>query len=92
VETVVQGKAKGYADANYIKAAIMDSWLKVLLLTANERRLAAKLYASIPGLSQADCETLACAKKRGLTLLIEERRGRKAALTYGINYLTLHAP
>ncbi len=89
LETVVQGKAKGYADAQCIEAAIINGWLKILSPTANELRLAAKLCTSIPGLSKADCETLACAKKCGLTLLIEERRGRRAAQTHGINCLTL---
>lgn len=89
VETVVQGKARGYADAQRIEAAIADGWMVVLSPTARDLELSEMLSTSISGLSRADCETLAYAKEHGLTLIIEERCGRRVAQAQGINYVTI---
>ncbi len=57
--------------------------------TAKGRRLARTLADRVHGLSRADCETLACAKEQGLTLLMEDRRGRNVAKAYAIPYITI---
>lgn len=90
VETVVQGKAKGYADAGRIEAAITAGKLVVILPTAAESRLAAKMNQST-SLSRTDCLTLACAKERGMTLVMEEQRGRNVAIAHDIAYVTIQA-
>ena len=88
-ETVVQGKAKGYADALRIEAAIAAGQLVVISPTAAEKRLAATLGRGAPALSRTDCRTLACAKARSLTLVMEEQRGRNVAIAHSIAYVTI---
>lgn len=88
-ETVTQGKARGFADAARIEAAIFAGRLVVISPTAAEKRLAARLRQQAPALSRTDCMTLACAKERSLTLIMEEQRGRNVASTHGITYLTI---
>jgi len=89
VETVTQGKAKGYADALRIEAAIAAGQLVVISPTAAEKRLATTLGRSAPALSRTDCMTLACAKERNLTLVMEEQRGRNVAIAHDIAYVTI---
>jgi predicted nucleic acid-binding protein len=88
-ETVVQGKAKGYADAERIEAAIVSGKLAVIAPTAAEKRLATHMGERTPALSRTDCTTLACAKERGLTLIMEEQRGRNVAVAHDITYVTI---
>lgn len=90
-ETVVRGKAKGYADALRIEAAITGHALSTIRLTADESKLATTLKAASPALSRTDAETLVCAGERGLTLVIEERHGRRIARQQGIKYVTIQA-
>jgi predicted nucleic acid-binding protein len=89
VETVEQGRAKGYADAERIATAIAAGRLVAISPTAAEKRLATSLNRAAPGLSRTDCLTLACAKERGLTLIMEEQRGRNVAVAHGIAYITI---
>ncbi len=88
-ETVVQGRARGYADAERIAATIAAKQLKVITPTAAEKRLATTLAQSAPALSYTDCMTLACAKERHLVLVMEEQRGRNLAVAHQISYLTI---
>lgn len=88
-ETVIQGKAKGYADARRIEAAIAAQRLVVISPTSNERQVAIVIKQNAPNLSRADCLTLACAKERALTLVMEEQRGRNIAIAQGIPYVTI---
>jgi predicted nucleic acid-binding protein len=88
-ETVVQGKAKGYADARRIEAAIAAQRLVMTSPTASERQLATALNQGAPSLSRADCLTLACAKERALTLVMEEQRGRNVAIAQGVPYVII---
>lgn len=89
VETVVQGKARGYADAHRIEAAIVTQRLVVISPTPGEQQLATTINQNAPGLSYADCLTLACAKERALTLVMEEQRGRNVAIAQSISYVTV---
>jgi predicted nucleic acid-binding protein len=88
-EVVIRGKEKGFSDAETVEEAISQGLLGVLDLTTAEKRFARTLATSSRSLSRADCETLACARARGLTLLIEDRRGRNAARTRAIPYITI---
>lgn len=89
VETVMQGRVMGYADAERIAAAIAMGRLVVIPPTAAEKRLATSLGRVAPAMSRVDCLTLACAKERGLTLIMEEQRGRNVAVAHGIAYVTI---
>jgi predicted nucleic acid-binding protein len=89
VETVVQGKAKGYTDATRIESAIATGGLSIIAPTPAEKRLASSLGRSAPTLSRTDCLTLACAKERRLTLIMEEQRGRNVASANGIAYVII---
>jgi predicted nucleic acid-binding protein len=88
-EVVTEGKAKGVSDALRVEKAIVEGRLSVVDLTAGEKKMAQGLGAKLSGLSRPDCETLACAKERDLTLLIEDRRGRNTARAYAIPYITI---
>ena len=90
-ETVVRGKALGYPDAARIEAAVVDGWLRIVSLTADELKLARLLRNNVPALSHTDCETLICARERGWVLIMEERRGHRVAEKQGIHYVTIQA-
>jgi len=83
-EVVTRGKEKGVSDAQIVEEVITQGWLGVLNLTTAEKRFARTLVTTSRSLSRADCETLACARARGLTLLMEDRRGRNAARAHAI--------
>jgi predicted nucleic acid-binding protein len=88
-ETSVQGKARGYADAERIEFAIRTGKLVIVTPTSAEKRLATSIAQRAPALSRTDCMTLACAKERRLTLIMEEQRGRNVAVAQGISYMTI---
>lgn len=90
-ETVVRGKALGYPDAMRIEAAVIDGWLQVVSLSADELTQSNVLRNSVPALSHTDCETLICARERKWVLIMEERRGRRVAERQGIHYMTIQA-
>jgi hypothetical protein len=88
-EVVTRGKERGVPDAQTVEEAIARGRLGVLDLTTAERRFARTLATASRSLSRADCETLACARARGLTLLMEDRRGRNVARAHAIPYITI---
>jgi predicted nucleic acid-binding protein len=88
-ETAIQGKARGYRDAEQIERAIRTGKLVVVAPTSAEKRLATAMTQRLPALSRTDCLTLACAKERRLTLVMEEQRGRTVAVAQDIPYMTI---
>jgi predicted nucleic acid-binding protein len=88
-ETVVQGKAHGYADATRIESAISTSQFRVIVPTFAENRLATEWQRHSSTLSHADCLTLACAHERRLTLIMEDQRARNVALARKIPYVSI---
>ncbi len=88
-EVVTQGQKKGFVDANIVEKAIANGWFSQLALREEEQRFAAALVKKTPGISHTDAETLACARSRKLTLLIEDRRARNVARAEDIPYITI---
>jgi predicted nucleic acid-binding protein len=88
-EVVTQGQKKGFSDANIVEKAVEDGWFSQLTLTQEEQRFAESLVKKTPAISQTDAETLACARSRKLTLLIEDRRARNVARAEAIPYITI---
>jgi predicted nucleic acid-binding protein len=88
-EVVTQGQKQGFTDAGIVAKAVADGWFTQLTLTAEEQRFAETLTKKTPGISLTDAETLACARSRKLTLLIEDRRARNVARAENIPYITI---
>jgi predicted nucleic acid-binding protein len=88
-EVVTQGQQQGFADADMVAKAVEDGWFAQLMLTESEQRFAVTLIKKTSGISQTDAETLACARSRKLTLLIEDRRARNVARAEEIPYITI---
>lgn len=88
-EVVTQGQQQGFTDADTVAKAVADGWFSQLTLTAEEQRFAEALAKKTPGISLTDAETLACARSRKLTLLIEDRRARNVARAEDIPYITI---
>ena len=88
-EGVTQGQKKSFADASIVAKAVEDGWFSQLPLTVEEQRFADALVKKTPGISHTDAETLACARSRQLTLLIEDRRARNVARAENILYITI---
>lgn len=88
-EVVTQGQQKGFADANVVAQAVEEGWFSQLTLTTEEQRFATTLIKRTSGISHTDAETLACARSRKLTLLIEDRRARNVARAEDIRYITI---
>jgi hypothetical protein len=86
---VTQGQKKGFADANVVAKAVADGWFSHLTLTVEEQRFADALQKKTAGISHTDAETLACARSRKLSLLIEDRRARNVARAEDIPYITI---
>jgi predicted nucleic acid-binding protein len=88
-EVVAQGQKQGFADASIVAKAVADGWFSQLTLTAKEQQFAAALAKKVTGISRTDAETLACARSRKLTLLLEDRRARNVARAEDIPYITI---
>ncbi len=88
-EVVTRGQQQGFADAEIVAKAVEDGWFAQLTLTEGEQRFATALLKKASGISQTDTETLACARSRKLTLLIEDRRARNVARAEDIPYITI---
>jgi predicted nucleic acid-binding protein len=72
-----------------VAKAVADGWFAQLMLTAEEQRFADTLAKKTLGISHTDAETLACARSRKLTLLMEDRRARNVARAEDIPYITI---
>jgi hypothetical protein len=59
------------------------------MLTAEEQRFARTLPGKTPGISRIDAETIAYARSRKLTLLIEDRRARNVARAKDVPYIVI---
>lgn len=88
-EVVTQGQQKGFTDAEVVAQAVEDGWFSQFMLTQDDQRFAAALMKKTSGISCTDAETLACARSRKVTLLIEDRRARNVARTENIPYVTI---
>ena len=88
-EVVLQGQEKGFADATVVAQAVEEGWFSKLTLTDEEQRVATTLLKKTSSISRTDAETLACARSRRLTLLIEDRRARNVARVEDIAYITI---
>ena len=88
-EVVTEGQRKGFADAAIVAKAVEAGWFSQLTLTAEEQRVADAFVKKTSGISHTDAESLACARSRKLTLLIEDRRARNVARAEEISYITI---
>jgi len=90
-EVVVEGKKLGKADAWEVEKGIEKGWLERISLTPEEKALASEFKREFRFLGPGECEALACAEKRGLLLIVEERKTRTVARIRGIPYTVAQA-
>ena len=88
-EVVTEGQTKGFADTALVAKAVEAGWFSQIILTAEELRVADAFVKKASGISHTDAQTLACARSRKLTLLIEDRRVRNVARAEGISHITI---
>ncbi len=77
-EAVIAGLAHGYDDAKRIEAAMESEGLAMIDLDVATTDFATDL-AAMPQLGMGESETIARARQRGFTALLEDRRARRVA-------------
>ena len=83
-EVVESGKAKGLADALAL-AHTFEAGVLEVEDASNEKLL--RTFIKINGLEEPDAETLVIAKERNYRAVIDDLLARKAAKTYGIDFV-----
>ncbi|MBC8448388.1 MAG: hypothetical protein H8D78_11625 [Chloroflexi bacterium] len=82
-EAVEAGQRQGRPDADRIATAIKEQIILRLELTAQETRWAHELSID-PSLGRGECEVIACAVHRRLTVLLHDRRARRVAAAHEV--------
>ena len=82
-EAVVEGLRRGHSDAARIEEALRHGTLSVVSLDARERQLAGQLQVD-PRLGPGECETIACAGRRGVHAILEDRKARQVAARHDV--------
>jgi predicted nucleic acid-binding protein len=85
-EVITAGRRAHVRGMVEIEQALAQRWLRIVVLTAAERRRATSLR-SIPGLDAGEAEALSIALNRNLRVIIDDKEARHAAETLGISYL-----
>lgn len=82
-ETVMTGLARGFPDAERIKAAFQQGWLLQIELESQETDLAKQIQDE-HFIGAGEAETIACCAHRGMAALIHDRKARNAAAHLGV--------
>ena len=83
-EVVERGKAKGLPDALAVAALFEANAISII--EASHKSLL-QTFRKIRGLEEPDAETLAVAKERNYTAVIDDLLTRGVARTYGVNFV-----
>lgn len=86
VEVVDKGVQISAPEVVYIQQALQERWLRVARLTVTEKELVQHLMATTR-LHLGEAESLAIAKQRNLTLLVDEKEARAAGRALGIGLM-----
>ena len=87
-EAIEQGERRGYRDARLLRKELEKERLVLLKLSREEERLSLNLQAE-SNLDASECETIACARVRGLTALLHDRKACRLAAAVGVSTLRL---
>lgn len=85
-EVITQGRRLRATGMALIEQALAEHWLRVVTLTAAERRHANKLSQD-SGLDAGEAEALSIAKSRKLRVIFDDKEARHAAATLGVSYI-----
>lgn len=85
-EVVDRGLAMSAPEVIHVQQALQERWLRVARLAAAETALAQRLL-SFAMLGAGEAESLAVAKQRGATLLVDEKQARTAARAMGVEVM-----
>lgn len=79
MKEIVRGKQQGFGDAMTIENAASVGWLKVIGLSATQRRRLSKFRQMFPDISEADASALVLAKDHKAPLCMDDNRAIRAA-------------
>lgn len=79
MKEIARGKQQGFGDATTIENAASGGWLKVIGLSAAQRRRLSKLRHIFPDISEADASALVLAKDLKVPICVDDHRAVKAA-------------
>jgi len=85
-ETVDQGRAAAAPGAEELQRALDEGWLRVVRLSAKERRFMEGLLRSTR-LDEGEGEALALAHARDLLVLVDDKEARAVAAAMRLSYL-----
>jgi len=78
MKEIMRGKQQGFGDATTIENAASDGWLKVMGLSAAQRRRLSKFRQMFPDISEADASALVLAKDLKAPLCMDDSRTIRA--------------
>ena len=85
-EVVEEGRAVGAPEVRKIERAIEVQWIREVRLTVAEKKLARQMVTGAR-LGQGESESLALARSRNWTVVLDDKEARWLAETAGVEYL-----
>ena len=85
-EVVEKGRAVGAPEVRQIERAIEEQWIREVRLTVAEKKMARQMVTGAR-LGQGESESLALARYRNWTVVLDDKEARWLAETAGVEYL-----
>jgi predicted nucleic acid-binding protein len=85
-EVVDEGKRLAAPGVQYVEQALQDGWLAIATIGRSERDLQERL-AKTTTLHLGEVEAISIAKKRDITIVVDDKEARSVANALGIQYL-----
>jgi len=85
-EVVEEGRAAGAPEVRQIERAIEEQWIREVRLSVAEKKLARQMVTGAR-LGKGESESLALARSRNWTVVLDDKEARWLAETAGVEYL-----